>query len=99
MYIINDLISLRSSINANEPNESYEFLNNKVFLHGIQLKITDHISQYVSSISVPEKISLIQDALHENITISPETLEYESINTICHEIIVTKIFCKEYISH
>lgn len=99
MYMINDLISLRSSINVNEPKESYEFLNNKVFLHGIQLKITDHISQYISSISVPEKINLIKDALYENIAISPETLEYESINAICHEIIVTKIFCKENISH
>ncbi len=41
----------------------------------------------VKSLSIIERLDLIKDYLQSGNALSYETIEFESINTICHEIL------------
>jgi hypothetical protein len=70
---------------------SLDTLNKCIEFNGCLNSINQHIYLYVTSLTMNHKLSLIAEGLSNNITVSHETLQYESINTICQEIIIGKL--------
>lgn len=52
----------------------------------------DHVFSYINSLSPINKISLIMYALKNRVPIDNDTFNYESINTICHSIILSMTY-------
>lgn len=70
---------------------SLNILEIPVELYGQTRPILQHIGHTIKHMTQLNKIQLILTGLKKNINIDPNTFNYESINTICEDVIIGMI--------
>ena len=85
----NIIDEIRSKIVISDKNT---FLEDYLEVNGKRQLVGDYISAYVMQLTTISKVELILDGLKQNLTISQDILNYESIDSICESIII-EIIC------
>lgn len=86
---------LRDRITTNKTSSkllaNLDILDTPLEVGGIIKPLIQHVGVYIQHLSPLNKLQLITSGIKTNVKIDPNTFKYESIDTICEDVIIGMI--------